>query len=147
MVTCSIFRPWLGDDEIQLRLTASQTATTQGSMVSGIMDAFDIVPSLHFVAPGLTINSEEWIKVMDEYIVPNCTALMEPWRKFLLILDNAPSHASRLACEHYKTVFHGTVEFQPACSPDLSSLDFFLWNEHKVQLDQHPAPARTWAVR
>ena len=53
---------------------------------------------------------------MDEYIVPNSA----PGRKFLLILDNAPSHACRLACEHHKTVLHGTVEFQPPCSPDLS---------------------------
>ena len=48
---------------------------------------------------------------MDEYIVPNCPALMEPARKFSMILENAPSHASRLACEHDKTVLHGTVEF------------------------------------
>ena len=79
-------------------------------MVSGIMGACDIVPTLHFVEPGLKLNAEEWIKVMDEYIVPNCTALMEPGRKFLLILDNAPSHASWLACEHHSTVLHGTVE-------------------------------------
>ena len=32
---------------------------------------------------------------------------------------------TRLACEHYKTVLHGTVEFQSPCSPDLSPLDFF----------------------
>ena len=51
--------------------------------------------------------------------------IMEPGRKFLLILDNAPSHACRLACEHYKTVRHGTAEFQPPCSPDLSPLKFF----------------------
>ena len=94
-------------------------------MVSGIMGAFDIAPTLHFVEPGLRLNAKEWIKVMDEYIVPNCTALMEPGRKFLLILDNALSHASRLPCEHYSTVLHGTVEFQPPYSPDLSPLDFF----------------------
>ena len=122
----------LGDDETPLRLTASQTDTTRGVMVSGIMGAFDIAPSLHFVEPGL--------KVMNEYIAPNCTALMEPGREFLLILDNAPSHASRLACAHYKTVWHGTIEFQPLCSPDLSPLDFFLWSELKVQLVQHPMP-------
>ena len=105
------------------------------------MGACDIAPSLHFVEPGLKRNAEEWIKVMDEHIVPNCTALMEPGRKFLLILDIAPSHASRLACDHYSTVLHGTVEFQPPCSPDLSPLDFFLWNELKVQLVQKPDPA------
>ena len=91
-------------------------------MVSGIMGACDIAPSLHFVEPGLKVNAEEWIKVMDEYIVPKCTALMEPGRKSLLILDNAPLHASRLACEHCSTVLHGTVEFQPQCSPDLSPI-------------------------
>ena len=68
-------------------------------MVSGIMGALDIPPGLHFVEPGLKINGEEWIKVMDEYIAPNCAALMEPRRKFYLILDNAPSHACRLACD------------------------------------------------
>ena len=130
----------LDDDEKPLRFTASQTATTRGVMVSGIMGACDIAPSSHFVEPGLKLNAEEWIKVMDEYIVPNYTALMEPGGKFLLILDNAPSHASRLACEHYSTVLHCTVEFQPPCSPDLSPLDFSLWNELKVQL-VHPAPA------
>ena len=111
------------------------------------MGACNIAPSLHFVEPGLKLNAEEWIKVMDECIVPSCTALMEPGRKFLLILDNAPSHASRLGCEHYSTVLHGTVEFQPPCSPDLSLLDFFLWNELKVQLDQHPAPVNPAELR
>ena len=33
-------------------------------------------------------------------VVPNGAALMEPGSKFLLILDNAPLHASRLAFEH-----------------------------------------------
>ena len=136
----------LDDDETPLRLTASQTDTTRGVMVSGIMGAFDSAPSLHFVEPGLKNNAEEWIKVMDEYIAPNCTALIEPGRKFLLILDNAPSHASRLACEHDSTL-HGTVEFQPPCSPDLSLSDFFLWNELKVQLVEHPAPANPAGLR
>ena len=137
----------LDDDETPLRLTASQTDTSRGMMVSGIMDAFDIAPTFHFVEPGLKIIAGGWIKVMDEYIVPNCTALMEPGRKFLLILDNAPSHVSRLACEHCSTVLHGSVEFQPPCSPDLSPLDFFLWNELKVQLVQHPAPVNPAELR
>ena len=97
---------------------------------------------------GLKINAEEWIKVMDEYIAPNCTALMEPGREFLLLLDNAPSYASRLACEHYKTVLHGTVEFQPPCSPDLSPSDFFLWKELKTQLaPANPAELRALLTR
>ena len=43
-----------------------------------------------------------------------------------IALDNAPSHACRLACDYHKTLLHGTVEFQPPYSPDLSPLDFFL---------------------
>ena len=139
----------LDDEETPLRLTASQTATTRGVMASDIMGACDIAPSLHFVAPGLKLNAEEWIKVMDEYIVPNCTVLIEPGRKFLLISDNAVARQQACLCEHYSTVLHGTVEFQPPCSPDLSPLDFFLWNELKVQLVQHPAPANPaelWAL-
>ena len=68
-------------------------------------------------------------------------------RKFLLILGNARSHASSLACEHCKTVLQGTVGFQPACSPDLSPLDFSLWNELKMHLVQHPAPASPAELR
>ena len=60
----------LDDDETPLRLTASQTATTRGVMVSGIMGALDNAPTLQFVERGLKITGEEWIKVMDEYIVP-----------------------------------------------------------------------------
>ena len=74
-----------------------QTATTRGVVVSGIICSCDIAPSLHFVEPGLELNAEEWIKVRTSTFVPNCTAFVEPGRKFLLILDNAPSHASRLA--------------------------------------------------
>ena len=43
----------LDDDETQLRFTASQTATTRGAMVSGIMGALDVAPTLHFVELGL----------------------------------------------------------------------------------------------
>ena len=74
-----------GDDDTPLRLTASQTATPRGVMVSGIMGAFDIAPTLHFVELGLKISGEEWIKVMDEYILPTCAALMELGVSFLLI--------------------------------------------------------------
>ena len=105
----------LDDDETPLRYTSSQTATTRGVMVSGIMGALDIAPTLHFVELGLEI------KVMTSTWCP----IEQLGRKFLLILDNAPSHASRLASEHYKSVLHGTVEFQPPCSPDLSPFDFF----------------------
>ena len=55
---------------------------------------------------------------------------MEPGRIFLLILDNASSQA----CEHYKTVLHGTVEFQPPCSPHLPSLQIFLeWAQNTTR--------------
>ena len=85
----------LDDDDTPLRLTASQTATTRGVMVSSIMGALDSAPTSHFVEPGLKVNGEKWIKVMEAHSVPRCTGLMEPGRNFLLILDNAPSRACR----------------------------------------------------
>ena len=84
---------------------------------------------------------------MDEHIAPNCAALMEPGREYLLLLDNAPSHACRLACDHHQTVSNGTVGFQPPCSPDLSPVDFFLWKELKTQLVQCPTPANPAELR
>ena len=43
----------LDDDETPLRFTAPQTATTRGVMVSAIMGALDVAPTLHFVESGL----------------------------------------------------------------------------------------------
>ena len=137
----------LDDDETPLRFSESQTATTRGVMVSGMIGALDIPPTLHFVDHGLKINGEEWTKVMDEFLCPIARPSWSLGVSFLLILDNAPSHASRLACEHYKTVLFGTVEFQPPCPPDLSPIDFFLWNELKAQLVQHPAPSNPSELR
>ena len=67
------------------------------------------------------------VKVMDEYIVPNCTALMELGRKFLLTLDNAPSHASRLALSvlQYSVARHSRVSTS-VLSRSLSLRLFFL---------------------
>ena len=98
-------------------------------MASGIMGALDTAPTLHFVEQ---VNGEEWIKVVGEFFVANCAALLEPGREFLLLLDNAPSRACRLACDHNKTVLNGTAEFQPPCSPDL----VLMWNELKTQFVQ-----------
>ena len=114
----------LDDDETPLRWTASQTATKRGVMVSGIMGALDIAPTLHFVEPCLKTSSEEWIKVMDEYIVPNCAALTERGVSFY-----CSSHASGLACGALQdnVARHGRVSTTVLSRP-LSPLDFFLWN-------------------
>ena len=135
-----------GAKKIATTLGLPQSTTKQWlQLLQRLRSDGEMVSKLHFVEPVLKINNEEWIKVTDEYTMPNCAALMELGRKFLLILDNVPSHASRLALEHNKTVWHGTVEFQPPCSPDLSLslLDFFLWNELKVQLVQHPCSCQS----
>ena len=78
-------------------------------MVSGIMGALDIAPTLHFLEPGLKINGEEWTKEMDEYIVPTCAALTERRREFVLLLDNAPSHTCRLVLLQNSVARHSRV--------------------------------------
>ena len=75
-----------------------------------------------------------------------CPTAQPSWSlaaSLLLIVDNAPSHIRTLACEHYKTMPHGTIECQPPRPPDLSQLDFFLWNELKAQLVETQAPAKS----
>ena len=103
----------LDDDETPLRLTVSHS--DHKAVVSGIMGGLDTAATLHFVELGLKINGEKWITVMDEFTVP-----MRPPHAAWTLLDTAPSHARRLAS------LHGTAEFQPPCSPDLSPLDFFV---------------------
>ena len=58
-----------------------------------------------------------------------CPNAQPSWRLgviFLLILDNAPSYACRLVCDHHRTASLGTVELKPLCSPNLSPLDSFV---------------------
>ena len=54
----------------------------------------------------------------DEYVVPNCAALMEPGRSCFTFL-NVPSHACKLTFDLYKTVLHGTIKIEPPFSTDL----------------------------
>ena len=81
-----------GVDETPLRLTASQTATTQAVMVSGIMDELDIPPTLHFVEPCLKINGEEWTSTLR----PIAQLSRNLGVSFYFSWTNAPSLASWL---------------------------------------------------
>ena len=56
----------LEDNETPSRLTSTTAAQTGGLvMFSGIKGALHITPTWYFGKPGLNVNGEEWIKVMD----------------------------------------------------------------------------------
>ena len=73
---------------------------------------------------------------MEFYVLPAAGSLSAD---YTVILDNAPSHACRVAKAFYdglgKTTTGGPrIVMQPPHSPDLSPLDFFVFNEVKREL-------------
>ena len=95
------------------------------------------------------MNSYEWTKVYEDYVVIECLHLS---RTPVLVLDNAPSHTARASREVYKVAeeIGVTTLFQPPASPDLSPLDYWVWGDVKDQMvDYKDLPtlklATSWA--
>ena len=103
-----------------------------GIMVSAIFStARGMASHLHTIPAGAKVNTDEWLEVCAHYLGPQLMTA----GYFILILDQAPSHCSKRSLEWYKTYWedpgHGRVLFQCAQSPDVSPMDFWLWNEIK----------------
>ena len=89
-----------------------------------------------FIEEGVRINTECYIRMLDDVYLPHCMARLGTdtsswwWQE-----DNAPSHTSQRT-----RAFLKEREIQlltlPPCSPDLNPLDFHLWQEWETALGE-----------
>ena len=64
-------------------------------MVAGMVSASGgLVNNLYFVEPGCKVDSVEWCQIMQNWMLP--AALASTPRPFCCIVDNAPSHSSKM---------------------------------------------------
>ena len=122
------------DERFSQHMFHKESQNNPGMMVSGVVNMRDgPLGCLHIVPPGCKIDTDAWLDVMTQHVIPECEAI----DNFLCILDNAPSHASARAKAWYEEnmpLTRGNVIFQPPTSPDLNLLDTFFWSALKRQL-------------
>ena len=100
-----------------------------------------------FLEEGVRIDTECYIRILEDVYLPRCkvrfgTDTTCRWRQE----DNAPSHTRRRT-----KAFLKEREIQlltcPPCSPDLSPLDFHLWQEWETALgDRSSSPSLRCAI-
>ena len=124
------------DERLSEHMFHKESQNNPGMMVSGVVNMRDgPLSCLHIVPPGCKIDTNAWLDVMAQHVIPECEAI----DKFSCILDNALSlsHASARAKQWYEENMphtRGNVIFQPPTSPDLNLLDTFCWSALKRQL-------------
>lgn len=94
-----------------------------------------------------TLNSVNYLDLLQNYIIPNLTALYPngenpniPADSIWFQQDGAPPHYSRIVRDYLNNIFpnrwigrRGVIEW-PARSPDLTPLDFYLWGYLKSKV-------------
>ena len=116
-----------------LRSTTKQ-AWTAGVMVSVLLGARGFGTRPHFLPQGVKLDAQLWTEVCEDWLWPECLNLMQGRFTPVICLDNAPSHAARVAQAWYQANPAVEVLFQPPSSPDLSPLDFWFWSRLKAEI-------------
>ena len=104
-----------------------------GTMVGAAMVNGMVSPPC-FVEEGVRMNTERYIRILDDVYLPHCTAHVGTdtsswwWQE-----DNAPSHTSRRTGALLKGR-EIQLRTWPSCSPDRSPLDIHLWQDWEPAL-------------
>ena len=113
-----------------------------GTMVGAAMVNGIVFPPC-FIEEGVRTNAECYIRMLDDVYLPHCMARFGTdtsgwwWQE-----DNAPSHTSRRTKAFLKDRDIQLLTWPP-CSPDLSPLDFHLWQAWETALGERQFVERT----
>jgi hypothetical protein len=118
-----------------------QKQRASGSMFLGIVASNgDIGPTI-WVEPGVKINADAYLDLLKEKVKPWIDATFEPgtwvWQQ-----DGAPAHTCKRVQDYLRNDgwTFWTKEEWPPSSPDLSPLDFSIWDHIKSESCRDPAP-------
>ena len=101
---------------------------------AGIKDKELVVPFR--VPDGVKMNSEAYCQFLNQHLMPWLRKKRAPFRKsIILMLDNAPSHASQYSREWLasKGFSNDKIMDWPACSPDINCIENF-WSALKRRI-------------
>jgi hypothetical protein len=108
-------------------------------MVLGVVSNESEVMPAHFFPKGLKINTDEYIKVLEEVVKPWMDKVAGG-RPYVFQQDGAPAHNSKRAqdwCRENLLEFWGK-ELWPPTSPDCNPLDYFVWGVSELHVNRMP---------
>ena len=98
--------------------------------------------------PGIKVSGPAYLEHLQKELLPATKRIMKG-KKFILIQDSAPSHASNIVQnwlkDNYKTRYVTKLEW-PAHSPDANPLDYYFWDKVKTEVyeGRHCRPFKTF---
>ena len=108
-------------------------------MVLGVVsNEGDVMPP-HFFPKGLKINTDEYIKVLEEVVKPWMDSVAGG-RHYVFQQDGAPAHTSLRTQEWCRKNLPEVWEKEiwPPSSPDCNPLDYFVWSVCEVHVNKAP---------
>jgi hypothetical protein len=129
---------WLCSDPSEVPIIMS-TKFPANVMVLGIVsNEGDVMPP-HFFPKGLKVNTDEYIKVLEEVVKPWMDQVAGG-RPYVFQQDGAPAHNSKRTqdwCRANLPEFWGK-ELWPPSFPDCNPLDYFLWDVSELHGNKMP---------
>ena len=129
---------WLCSDpkEVPIVMATKFPATV---MVLGVVsNEGDVMPP-HFFPKGLKINTDEYIKVLEEVVKPWMDSVAGG-RHYVFQQDGAPAHTSARTQEWCRKNLPEVWEKEiwPPSSPDCNPLDYYVWSACEVLVNKAP---------
>jgi len=109
------------------------------SMVFGAVASDGRVMPPHFIKAGLKINTEEYLKILKDVLMPWIVKFYDPQR-VMFVQDSAPAHGSKKVQKYLKEHLPLFVpkETWPSSSPDLNPCDYWMWSVIEKQSNASP---------
>jgi inhibitor of nuclear factor kappa-B kinase subunit alpha len=107
-----------------------QTKNPQNVMVFGLVASDGKTMPPFFWPKGTKVNTDEYIKVLEDVVKPWILANYGPHQKYIFQQDGAPCHTSNRTQKWLKDNLKAfwPKEMWPPSSPDLNPLDFSVWD-------------------
>ena len=95
----------------------------------------------HFVEAGLKINTSEYLKILNDVLLPWIRRNYDP-TKVMLVQDSAPAHGAKKVQDFLKENLPLFVpkDIWPSSSPDLNVCDYWLFGVIEGQSNVSPHP-------
>ncbi len=116
---------WLAPDRSSVP-PVMRTKNPAKIMIFGLITSDGKVMPPHIFPSGLRVNTDVYVKLLEEVVFPWLALQYPPDQKFMWIQDSAPAHVSKKSMTVLNSKFHVVVQPNqwPSNSPDLNPCDF-----------------------
>jgi hypothetical protein len=136
---------WLCSDITEVPIVMATNFQPLGRCCAGHHQQRERGHAVHFFPKGLTINAEEYVKVLRD-IVKLWIDWVASGRHYIFQQDGAPAHNAKktqYGCEANLLEFW-LKEIWPPSSPNCNPLDYYIWSV--CELDVNKVPHNTAAL-